>query len=157
MDFTIKLISSDNETIEIDSKRTMSKIFIKNKIGNYNKTKGINIPEVSIDLLEKIVKYLKHYKDKEPIQLPKPLPTINLNEIIEEWDVNFINEMDTNTIIDLINAANYLEIPSLVDLGCAYIVSLFKGRNADEMREMFDIDCDLSDEQINEYSSYHIN
>ena len=55
-------------------------IFLKNKIGNYNKKKEINLPEVNYNTLQKIVKYLKHYKDKEPIQLPKPLPTNNLNE-----------------------------------------------------------------------------
>ena len=157
MELKFTLISDDNVQLEIDSKSASRSLFIKSQIGNYNKSKGIKLKEVNSNTLEKILEYLKHYKDKEPIQLPKPLPTINLNEIIEEWDVNFINEMDTNTIIDLINAANYLEIQSLVDLGCAYIVSLFKGRNADEMREMFDIDFDLSDEQINEYSSYHIN
>ena len=156
MEFNIKLISGDGTEISINSKSGIRSNFIKNKIGSYNKTKAINIPEVTFEILEKIVEYLEHYKDKEPKQIPKPLPTINLNQIIDEWDFNFISNMDINYIIDLISSANYMGIPSLIDLGCAYIVSLIKGRSADEMREMFDIECDLSDEKIKEISKYHI-
>ena len=116
----ITLISSDNQKIQIDSKIVEKSDFLKNKIGNSNKKIEINLPEINYNTLQKIVQYLIHYKEKEPQQIPKPLSSNNLSNVIDEWDINFIKNMDMNSIYDLINASNYLEIPSLLDLSCAY-------------------------------------
>ena len=151
----ITLISSDNQKIQIDSKIVEKSDFLKNKIGNSNKKIEINLPEINYNTLQKIVQYLIHYKEKEPQQIPKPLSSNNLSNVIDEWDINFIKNMDMNSIYDLINASNYLEIPSLLDLSCAYVITLIKGKSIEEMRKIFDVECDLSDEQIKEYESYN--
>ena len=117
----IILISSDEQRIKVDSKIIEKSYFLKNKIGNSNKKIEINLPEINSKTLQKIVNYLIHYKDKEPQQIPKPLSTNNLNNVTDEWDINFIKDMDINNIYELINASNYLEIPSLLDLACAYV------------------------------------
>ena len=156
MELKFTLISDNNVKFEIDSKSASRSLFIKSQIGSYNKSKGIKLKEVNSNTLEKILEYLKHYKDKEPQKIPKPLPTINLNEIIDEWDINYISEMDINKVFDIIEGSDYLGIPSLVDLGCAYISSFIKGRSADEMKNIFDVECDLTDEQIKEFQGYHI-
>ena len=152
----ITLISSDNQKIQIDSKIVEKSDFLKDKIENSNKNIEINLPEINYNTLQKIVQYLIHYKEKEPQQIPKPLSSNNLSNVIDEWDINFIKNMDMNSIYDLINASNYLEIPSLLDLCCAYIITLIKGKPIEEMRKIFNIECDLSDEQIKEYESYNI-
>ena len=146
----ITLISSDNQKIQIDSKIVEKSDFLKDKIENSNKNIEINLPEINYNTLQKIVQYLIHYKEKEPQQIPKPLSSNNLNNVIDEWDINFIKNMDMNSIYDLINASNYLEIPSLLDLSCAYVITLIKGKSIEEMRKIFNIECDLSDEQIKE-------
>ncbi len=151
----ITLISSDNQKIQIDSKIVEKSDFLKDKIENSNKNIEINLPEINYNTLQKIVQYLIHYKEKEPQQIPKPLSSNNLNNVIDEWDINFIKNMDMNSIYDLINASNYLEIPSLLDLSCAYVITLIKGKSIEEMRKIFNIECDLSDEQIKEYESYN--
>lgn len=43
-----------------------------------------------------------------------------------EWDLNFMN-VDQPTLFDLILAANYLDIKSLLDLGCKTIANMIKG------------------------------
>ncbi len=151
----ITLISSDDKRIQIESKNVEKSDFLKNKIRNTNKKNEINLPEINYNTLQKIVQYLIHYKEKEPQQIPKPLSSNNLNNVIDEWDINFIKNMDMNSIYDLINASNYLEIPSLLDLSCAYVITLIKGKSIEEMRKIFNIECDLSDEQIKEYESYN--
>jgi S-phase kinase-associated protein 1 len=151
----ITLISSDNQKIQIDSKIVEKSDFLKDKIENSNKNIEINLPEINYNTLQKIVQYLIHYKEKEPQQIPKPLSSNNLSNVIDEWDINFIKNMDMNSIYDLINASNYLEIPSLLDLSCAYVITLIKGKSIEEMRKIFNIECDLSDEQIKEYESYN--
>ena len=152
----ITLISSDDKRIQIESKNVEKSDFLKNKIRNTNKKNEINLPEINYNTLQKIVEYLNHYKDKEPQLIPKPFTSNNLINVTDEWDINFIKNMDMNSIYDLINASNYLEIPSLLDLCCAYIITLIKGKPIEEMRKLFNIECDLSDEQIKEYESYNI-
>ena len=100
--------------------------------------------------------YLTYYKDKVPKDIPKPMPSSNLNEVIDEWDVNFINSIELDNVFDLINAANYMDISSLLDLSCAKIASLMKGKTAQEIRTMFNIECDLTEEELKEYEEYQI-
>ena len=108
------------------------------------------------DILKKVVEYLTYYKDKTPKDIPKPMPSASLNEVIDEWDVNFINSIELDNVFDLINAANYMDISSLLDLSCAKIASLMKGKTAQEIRTMFNIECDLSEEELKEYEEYQI-
>ena len=57
--------------------------------------------------------YLTYYKNKNPKDIPKPMPSANLREVIDEWDVKFINSIELDNVFDLINATNYTDIPSL--------------------------------------------
>ena len=57
--------------------------------------------------------YLTYYKNKNPKDIPKPMPSANLSEVIDEWDVKFINSIELDNVFDLINATNYMDIPSL--------------------------------------------
>ena len=151
------LESSDNQKIEIDSESAKKSHLLEIYIDiSSNLQEPIKLPDIKFDILKKIVEYLTHYKDKTPKDIPKPMPSSNLNEVIDEWDVNFINSIELDNIFDLINAANYMDIPSLLDLSCAKIASLMKGKTAQEIRTMFNIECDLTEEELKEYEEYQI-
>ena len=153
----IVLISSDNQKIEIDSESAQKSRLLKGLITDFSTQQDpIQIPDIKYDILKKIIEYLTHYKDKVPKDIPKPMPPANLSEVIDEWDVNFINSIELDNVFDLINAANYMDISSLLDLSCAKIASLMKGKTAQEIRTMFNIECDLTDEELKEYEEYQI-
>jgi S-phase kinase-associated protein 1 len=86
----------------------------------------------------------------------KILIIANLLDVTDEWDVTFINSVDLDTTFDIINAANYMDIKPLLDLSCAKIASLMKGKTAEEIRQMFNIECDLTEEELKEYEEYQI-
>lgn len=48
--------------------------------------------------------------------------------------------MEQALIFEITLAANFLEITSLMHLGCAKIGSLIKGKSIDELRETFKIE-----------------
>ena len=153
----IVLISSDNQKIEIDSESAQKSHVLKGLITDYStQQEPIKIPDIKYDILKKVVEYLTYYKDKVPKDIPKPMPTTNLSELVDEWDVNFINSIDLDNVFDMIKAANYLDITSLLDLSCAKLASLMKGKNAQDIRNMFNIECDLTDEELKEYEEYQI-
>ena len=77
------------------------------------------------------------------------MPSTNLSEVIDEWDVNCINIIEFDNIFDLINAADYMDIASLLELFCVKIASLSKGKNAQELKK-FNIEIDLTEEELKE-------
>ena len=66
--------------------------------------------------------YLTYYKNKNPKDIPKPMPSANLKEVMMNWI-------------------------------CAKIASLMKGKTAQEIRTMFNIECDLTEEELNKINS----
>ena len=158
MDSTnLVLVSSDNQKIELDSESAQKSHLLKGLMTDFNSSQEpIPIPDIKADILNKVVEYLTYYKGKNPKDIPKPMPSANLSEIIDEWDVKFINGIELDSVFDLINAANYMDIPSLLDLSCAKIASLLKGKTAQEIRTMFNIECDLTEEELKEYEEYQI-
>ena len=146
----IILVSADNQKIEIDTESAQKSNLLKGLISDFNVNKEpIQLPDIKYDILKKVVDYLTYYKDKNPKDIPKPMPSANLSEVIDEWDVKFINSIELDNVFDLINAANYMDIPSLLDLACAKIASLMKGKTSQEIRTMFNIECDLTEEELN--------
>ena len=152
------LVSSDNQKIELDTESAQKSHLLKGLMTDFNsqQQEPIQLPDIKYDILKKVVEYLIYYKDKTPKDIPKPMPSANLSEVIDEWDVNFINSIELDNVFDLINAANYMDISSLLDLSCAKIASLMKGKSAQEIRTMFNIECDLTDEELKEYEEYQI-
>merc|ERR1712110_275346 len=59
-------------------------------------------------------------------------PTQDLK--FSEWETEFIPK-NQNQLFDLIMAANFMNIESLINLCCAYVASLIKGKTTEEMRE----------------------
>lgn len=152
----LTLTSSDGIKVTIDEKSASRSTVIKGLLQDFQEDREIPMPEVRGDVLKKVVEYLIHYRDSEPREIPKPLPSANLVEVTDEWDVTFINAIDLDTTFDVINAANYMDIKPLLDLACAKVASVMKGKTAEEIRNMFNIECDLTEEELKEYEEYQI-
>ena len=129
---------------------------LKDLIQDYTADTDVPMPDIKGDILKKVVEYLVHYQETEPKEIPKPLPSANLLDVTDEWDVAYINSVDLDSNFDIINAANYMDIKPLLDLSCAKIASLMKGKTAEEIRTMFNIECDLTEEELKEYEEYQI-
>lgn len=50
-------------------------------------------------------------------------------------------------MIDLIVAANFLDIEGLVNLGCAKIATFIKGKTVEEIRDTFGIENDFTPQE----------
>ena len=91
---TVKLITSDNITREVDiSLLTKSKFFEELK-----GEEEIHLNEVDAKNLDLIIKYLEHYKDMEPKEIPKPFPEVTDNAFFrgilnDDWTFNYLNNI----------------------------------------------------------------
>ncbi|KAJ3124866.1 hypothetical protein HK100_011080 [Physocladia obscura] len=65
---------------------------------------------------------------------------------IDEWDSAFI-KVDNDLLFEIILAANYLDIKALLDLGCKTVANMIKGKSAEQIRDMFNIENDFTPEE----------
>jgi len=107
---------------------------------------AIPLPNVKSEILEKVIEYCKHHKDNPPEEIAKPLKTSNLEEVVSQWDAAFV-DVEQDKLFELILAANYLDIKSLLDLTCAKVASMIKGKSPEEIRKQFNIVNDFTPEE----------
>ena len=110
-----------------------------------------------------IIDYLQHYKDKEPKEIPKPFPERTDEEFLRsimdnddnDWTYNFISKLSMEDAINLVNAADYLQIKGLIDLLAAKLAHEMCNCEVEEARQKFGIECDMTEEEIAEIDKYH--
>jgi len=157
----IKIQSNDGEIFEIDQGVVEQSSTIKTlsdlmDVGDV----PIPLPNVKASILGPIVKFCNHHKND-----PKPEPIDDdddddpnkdiyepkRSDDITEWDQNFIKEftVQEGTLFDIIMAANYLGIKTLLAVGCKTIANMVRGKSSSEVREMFNISYDPPGEGLN--------
>lgn len=67
-------------------------------------------------------------------------------EVVQDWYANFV-ALDQETLFELILAANYMDIKPLLDLTCATVASLIKGKSPEDIRRQFNIINDFTPEE----------
>ena len=154
---SITLISSDNHKIEIDLKCAQRSNYLKEKLlDSNNKKMEIQLKEVKYDILKKVVEYLNYYKNRTIKEIPKPTPSGDLYSFLDDWDFNFINNMNLDDTFSLMNAASELGVQPLLDLASSKVASILKTKNLDEIRNMFSGGCDLSEKELKKYSELQL-
>ena len=152
---TWKLKSKDGKIFEADENILQYSEFLKGVIKDFpNNDQPLEITEVNSKSLEKVIEYLKHYEIEKPKEIPRPLPGSDLKALLSEWDYNFINPIPLEEVIDLINAANYLNIADLVNLCSAKCASEMTNCTVEEARDKFGIVPDMTEEEMREYDKY---
>ena len=135
----VVLISSDSKRFEISAKAAMRSEIIKESILDSKEDEiEFNVNKVNGDILKKIVEYLEHYKNEEPKEIERPLPSLKFGECVDKWDFDYI-DINLDTVFEIILASNYLNIKPLLELASAKIASLTKGKTTEEIRKLFGI------------------
>jgi len=80
------------------------------------------------------------------MDVEKPLKSSVMSEIASEWDAKFV-DLEQEVLFELILAANYMDIKSLLDLTCAKVATMIKGKTPEEIRETFNITNDFTPEE----------
>merc|ERR1711900_153323 len=113
----------------------------------------IEIKKVTGRILNLIVEYLKQHDGEIPAKIAKPIKSTNMEKIVEEKDAEFIKELERTlgkkesleVIFQIILGANYMDIKSLLHLGCAKIATLIKGKSPEEIKKILGDDEDGGD------------
>ena len=156
----VKLKSSDGKIFEVPIDILQkSKLFTDINQNDEDEENEIELKEIDGKNLERIIEYLKHYKDIEPKEIPKPFPERTddafLRSILnDDWTFDYIQSMTLEEAVNLINAANYLQIDGLINILTAKLSHEMCNCDVEEQRRKFGIECDMTEEEIAEYDKY---
>ncbi|KAK9270902.1 hypothetical protein L1049_026488 [Liquidambar formosana] len=140
----ITLKSSDGETFDVDEAVALESQTIKHMIEDDCADNGIPLPNVTSKILSKVIEYCKKH-----VEAPKSDERACVDEDLKAWDTEFV-KVDQATLFDLILAANYLNIKSLLDLTCQTVADMIKGKTPEEIRKTFNIKNDFTPEEEEE-------
>ena len=156
----VKLKSSDGKIFEVPFDILQkSKLFTDINQNDEDEENEIELKEIDGKNLERIIEYLKHYKDIEPKEIPKPFPERTddafLRSILnDDWTFDYIQSMTLEEAINLINVANYLQIDGLINILTAKLTHEMRNCDVEEARRKFGIECDMTEEELAEYDKY---
>jgi len=143
----LKLKSSQGAVFEVEASVASMSNLIKNMIDDSGCEEEIPLPNVKTPILGKVIEYCRFHKDTPAGDIQKPLKSQNLTECgVSEWDSEFVN-IEQEILFELILAANYLDIKGLLDLACAKVASMIKGKTPEEIRQTFNITNDFTPEE----------
>ncbi|KAH0475338.1 MAG: uncharacterized protein KVP18_004422 [Porospora cf. gigantea A] len=140
-----KLVAEDGEIFQINRKACALSTVLDRFSDDYP-DEALPLSTVKSKTLKKIIEYLEHHMDKHPEEIEKPLRSTDLSDCVPEWDYNFV-DVSQEELFEIILVANFLGVQALLDLTCAKVATMIKGRSVDEIREVFDIKNDFTPEE----------
>ncbi|KAL3634327.1 SKP1-like protein 1A [Castilleja foliolosa] len=142
----IVLRSSDGELLEVEEAVAVESQTIKNMIEDGCADNVIPLHNVTGVILSKVIEYCKRHVDASaPKTDDEPSPTA-----VSEEEIKVLFKDDQDTLFDLILAAKYLNIKSLLDLTCQTVADMMKGKTPEEIRKMFNLKNDYTPEEEEE-------
>lgn len=136
------LTSQDSQEFKVTAKAAKLSETIKNLINDAGIEAPIPLPNVTGQILAKVVEYVTYHTQNSTANVEDDKST---NDVIE-WDLNFC-KVDQTILFELILAANYLDIKDLLDLCCKTIADKVKGKDPEEIRKAFNITDDFTEEE----------
>jgi S-phase kinase-associated protein 1 len=154
----VTLVSSQGDSFQVEGKVAMMSNLVKTMIGGLedeggssngsagSRSQEIPLPNVKTEVLVKVIEYCRHHVDMPVTPIQKPLVDSDMSKVVPLWDANFV-DLEQETLFELILAANYMDIKPLLDLTCAKVASMIKGKTPEEIRKAFNIVNDFSPEE----------
>lgn len=151
------LQSNDHPPVEFKVSRESAKMsgLLRDMLEDQEGNEAIiPIPNVSGQTLRLVLEYMEYHCGNPAQPIEKPLKT-TIESLVCEWDSNFLfnkllknhDEKQHEVLIDVIMAANFLNVRDLLDLTCACVASMIRGKTAEQIRELFNIENDFTPEE----------
>lgn len=145
----IKLQSSDGDIFETDIQIAKRSGTIKTMLEDCglddDEDAVVPLRNVSSDILRRVLQWSEYHKD-DPVPVEDDGSNEKRTDDISAWDADFL-KTDQGTLLELILAANYLDIKGLLDVSCKTVANMIKGKLPEEIRTIFNIKNDFTPEE----------
>ncbi|EOA26113.1 hypothetical protein CARUB_v10019539mg [Capsella rubella] len=140
---TIKLKSSDGVSFEVEEAIAIQSKTIGNMVEDDCAGDVIPLANVTSKILEMVIEYCKEHVADSSTGDEK-----SKEEDLKKWDAEFMKKIKHPILFDVMMAANYLNIESLLDLTAQTVADLLSlGKTPEQLRAQFNIAKDLTDEE----------
>ncbi len=135
----IELESKEKDKVQLQLKYAKISRLVYTAVDQDASATKVSLPSVSTEILDEVVKFMEHHEGEEPPMIPKPLRSKEMKSVCQDrWDATYIDGIaeDRQKLYDLMMAANYMDIKSLLHLACAKVASLIKGQPLEKIKEI---------------------
>lgn len=150
---TVKLVSKEGVIYEVPLSVAKMSALVAATIDDdvdddddEDEVREIPLPNVEDAVLKKVIDYCTHYQEEEMTKIQTPLKSNKIEDMVQPWYANFVM-VEQTLLFRLVTAANFMDIKPLLDLTCLAVAVLIKGKQASELRTMFNISNDFSPEE----------
>jgi hypothetical protein len=143
--------------ISSEGRQTSANGAITNLFANYQPSGPIHLASIRMSSIQKIIEYASHHNySASPISIPVPLSSHDFREVVKtDWDTAFFKSLHVENVIDMINACEILGYPQLASLCQAYLATLIKTMNIEELKIVFGVEKEFDEaETQSEYDKY---
>ncbi|MCO5591526.1 hypothetical protein L7F22_045511 [Adiantum nelumboides] len=141
------LSTSDNEVFTVERDVAERSVLIKQMLDDLGDSDvPIPLPNVTSNVLKKVLDYCSHHRADPPPPADEAEESRKRTTEISDWDSKFI-QVDQEMLFEIILAANYLDIKPLLDVGCKTVANMIKGKTPEEIRKLFNIANDFTEEE----------
>nr|XP_016488724.1 PREDICTED: SKP1-like protein 11 [Nicotiana tabacum] len=133
--FFLTLKSSDGDEFVLEESIAIQSITIKNMVEDGCSSSVIPLSKVDTETLIKVIEYMKMHSS-----------TSSNEEEIENFDKKFVSN-SINTILNILEAANFLDINNLLELCAEAVANRIKKKTPEAVRKIFNITSDFTPEE----------
>lgn len=144
----INLVSQEGDNFQVAKDVAAMSELVKSMLPEEDEDHQLEIPlpNVKSAILAKVIEFCKHYTEDPMNEIEKPLKSLTMSENVQEWYAHYV-DVEQETLFEIVLAANYMDVKPLLDLSCATIASMIKGKNPEEIRRTFNIVNDFTPEE----------
>lgn len=136
------LLSSDNGSFSA----VPSILEISGLLGCLNLEEPVHLSQVDSETLGKILAFCEHYSTDTLPEIAKPIQSEDFSTLVPAWYFEFLN-VEHALLFKLAEAANYMDIPPLLNLVAAKIASMIQNKSVERIRELFHLPNTLTPEE----------
>ncbi|KAK2652433.1 hypothetical protein Ddye_012289 [Dipteronia dyeriana] len=136
----LTLQSEDGKVFEVKDTIATQSVTIKGMVDDDCATSTIPVCNVTGRTLAMVIEWWNKHD----------IGAVSDEKELKEWESQFViinDKSDRDKVYDLLMAANYLNIPTLLDSCTSAAAEAIKGKTTEEIREFFDIKNDFDEKE----------
>lgn len=148
-DDVVVLQSGDGQDFKVEVKVAKISETIKNLMEDAGVDHAVPLVNVTGAILRRIVEYCKYHTENTAAAVKPSEGGEKRDEgVICEWDTKFMEGVERPVLFEMILAANYLDIPSILDMLCKTCANMFKGDTPEEIMKKFGVTEPFTEEEM---------
>ena len=136
---SVKLITKDGNTFEVDENVAKKFQTVKNLMDDIGPQDSIPLPEIDNITFKKILEFTEYH-------MTTPVVVENDEFIFSDWDTAFF-KLENSLLLSIVTSSNYLDYKELLDMSVQSVANIIKDKSPEEIRAIFNIESDFTPEE----------